>query len=503
MVEGILDRSREVLATERPDLLDALEPLMDAADAGNRHALDVFIRAVAGPGGVDERLLAKLLAGLVSASPTGLPPRRFDPKQITPVGDIKLPPDMTEMTALKRVVSEDFEFTKRTPAEIDVEVFKGIEYAKEARVNQEIPITTGDKVMMALAERVGRFTIDAFRAARENGVEIPPPPTSEAYDEILVKMVGFEPDVLAAWKSWTHWKSVLAYQFVGILTNDITYSRDPVERLERAIDSKDKWYEALAMFGLEDADIERAFARFYKNAGGYDDVRALGELRRFAKPEDESLMQNPAAAGQLGAAVMALHKADPSLGQDRFMELLPHYAYPMTMESCLAMLGRENPGFNGFYLFKARAILAWHMDPSTEQIDSLSSIVRQAGRKFKELDSFCRQMLGVRTLDLLDKIADLARQGYYPEPLALEIQDAFPRQVEFDLDAMRKAAEGAEGEAEFAGIARSPKAHGGEEDGGAAAGVESADAAAAQSIKAAEQLALSFAVVATPVKTKA
>ena len=503
MVQGILDRSREVLAAEQPDLLDALEPLMDAAEGGSGQARDIFMRAVAGPNGVDIKTLTKLLAGLASTSITGIRPVRTDSEKTIPEGEVKLPPDMIERTAIKRVWNGDFDLTKQTPAEIDIEIFKGIEYAKEERVDPDIPVTIGDEVMAELAERMGRFMIDALRAARTNGVEIAPPPTSEKYDEMLIKMIGFKPEVLEAWQSWTHWKSVMAYQFVGIIIYNVTYPKDPIERIERAIESRRKWYNALAMFDVEDADIERAIGNIYKRGGGHDDVRALGEYRRFVKPDDESLMENPAAAGLLGSAILALHKIDPSLDQERFIELLPHYAYPMTMESCLAMLARDNPGVNGFYLYKAQAVLMWHMEASTEQIDSLASMVRRTGRRFGELESFCRKMLGVRTVDLLEKIEGLARQGFYPEPLAIDIQETFPGEIEFDLDAMRNAADSPDGGTEIVGIVRETKAEAGEaEDEQEAAAAESADAAAAQAAKGAEQLTLGFAVMGTAIKPK-
>lgn len=187
--------------------------------------------------------------------------------------------------------------------------------------------------------------------------------------------------------------------------------------------------------------MERAISRLHHpGRGGYDYQRAMAELRRFVRADDDSISEDPASSGLLASALLMLHAQDSDLEQDRFIELLPHYAYPMTVESIKAMFTRENRGMSDDMLYKAQTALMWHMEPSFEQVESIASLFTRGGNKFKALDSFCQKILNVTLGTLERKIVYLAEQGFFVDPLIEEIEEKFPGQLNVDREELRKLA---------------------------------------------------------------
>lgn len=494
-----------------------LAPLLSAAEDGIGFAAEILMEAVLRQGRVNYRRLRRLLKGFALASDesavdvnhhepsvAATSATEFANSTIETVGhgdDFILPPYINEHHALKLISSSDLNMTGKTPTEILDGIFEGIEYARAQR-SENKPFSILQLVSRGLAEKAGLVILGGLN---ESGVKLPPPPHSEKYDQLLTKIVGFKPEVLDAWKSWDYWRISLAYQFAGILYDpeETKPSHDLIERIEHATELKRIWYTSLAEFGVEDADIEKAVKKYHRN-GGFNDLRALAELRRFVKPDDEELMQNPHSAALLASAIIALHAQDYSLGEDKFLKLLPHYAYPMTIESVARMLKDDNPLVTLYMRRKAEASLIWHADTSDEKIEFMASRVRLGGFHYTDPDKFSRDTFGVPASDLREKVLNMAREGFFAEPLAFDIMEAFPGRIEFDLDAMRSAAKSTDDETKFGGITRSAKAAADDdvEDDEEAAAEESAEAAAEQTMKGAEQLTLGLSVLGTSGKIK-
>jgi hypothetical protein len=493
----IVENARRIIADEGDKVVERLAPLVSLAQDGFEFAVEILRQAVVKPG----KVRADLLGKMANASAVS-PKMRIDDPHSDFAGEVKetiylheetadepeivLPPYMTAHEAIKRARNDELELIKLTPVEVEEDVFRGMEYARVQRAESE-PFSILDLVRREMADRMGALLIEEFSSPSRTGIEIPPPPTSERYDEMLVNVVGFKPEVLKEWQSWPFWKGVLAYQFAGILTKvwRIRNARDPIAQLEAAVEAKGKWYEALSMFDIDDADIEKAILRLYGDRG-FDELRATAELRRFVKPNDESLMTNPHSAALLARGIIKLHDIDPILGEDRFMSVLPPYAYPMTVESALAMLGAENTRVDVFMRRRAQSILNWHRYPSDEQVESLASLIGGSASQFKDLEGFCRRMLGVGAEDLKQKLSTLSEEGFPVEPLAKDIMEIFPHEKGFE------------------GIVRDTKAGDAEADEDEAAleaAAKSADAAAAQSATSA-QLEIGLSALGASIKPK-
>jgi hypothetical protein len=495
---AIASNARRIIEAEGEKVLERLAPLLSLASDGFEMAADILRNAVVKPGRVRFDLLGKLMNDSPptaairvdaphSAIDGDIQPTVYEWEGPTAEPDIVLPPYITEREALKRAAQSNLDLIKKTPAEVEEEIFRGMEYAR-VQLSEGEPFPILDLVRRAMAERMGNLLIDGLSPPDRTSIEIPPQPSSEKYNETLVHVIGFKPEVLEEWQSWPYWKGTLAYQFAGILTMvwRIRNTRDPIDQIENAIEAKRQWYNALAIFDVDDADIEKAIGRIY-GGKGFEDLRAIAELRRFVKPNDESLMQNPHSAALLARAITMLHQLDTTIDEDRFMSALPAYAYPMTVEGALVMLRAENTRVDLSMRRRAQAILTWHMHPSQEQVESIESLVRGSGSKFRDLENFCRRMINVGADDLVQKVRSLNEEGLFVEPLVRDILQTFP------------------GETEFRGIMRSTGADDVEadEDKKEAAAAESADAAAEQAAKGAEQLTLGLAVAATTIKPKA
>lgn len=517
---AIAENARRIIANESRKMQMRLAPLIGAAEDGFAIATEILNIAVLKPGRVHIERLKRLLEGYAlsdskpaasastaddavetprAAADAAAGPAQYEQDEADEGHDFVFPPYMTENEALKRVNDPELDLIGRTPEDVLKDIFEGMEYARQQR-SENKPFLILELANRELAERLGLVTLDGLRDARRNGIKVLPPPSSEKYDELLENIVGFKPETLDAWRSWEYWRIALAYQFAGILIGRRNPKPPPgwIMSLERAIGSRAAWYESLSSEGVEDADIEKAIRRFYRN-GGFDDLRALAELRRFAKADDEELMQNPHSAGLMASAIKMLHAEAPSMNEDDFLRLLPHYAYPMTVESAAAMLKRENTFVDLTMRRKAEAFLMWHAHPSDAQSEFIASRVRQGGVGYEDLDRFCRDTFGVGAKDMEEKVWELARDGIYAEPLAQDLMEAFPGRIEFDLDALRDAAksppapEEDEEEPATGRIMRAPVDEGGETmkaDAGGA-GSKSADAVGQQAKNGNAQLALS------------
>jgi len=524
VTQAIAENARRLIASQGQKIAQRLAPLLSAAEDGVGMAAEILKRTVLGRGHINFELLRQMIEGESRASAPSVPdvePARQAPPPNAPSGpvryerdapsddsDIVLPAYMTEHEALKRVRRPDLDITGRTPVEILEETFEGMEYARAQRSEKE-PFAIGELASRELAERAGRLVLEGLREARRNGIRVPPPPSSEKYDELLENIVGMKPQVLEAWKSWEYWRIALACQFAGLLVGRRN-TRPPAgwsAKLERVIEGRRAWYQSLSSFGVEDADIEKAIKRIH-GRGGFDDLRALAELRRFAKPDDEGLMRNPHSALLLASAVIMLHAEAPEMDEDDFLRLLPHYAYPMTAEGALRMLREQNPVADRFMLQRARAMLTWHMHPSDEQVESISAFVRKGGAHFRELDAFTRDMLGVKVEDLLVRIGELASQGLAVEHLARDLMDAFPGQVKLDLEKLRKTSKAQPAEEDEDVEERSyggtmmpvPEDGGGMKADAAEAESRSAEAAAGHTVNGGEQMALALPMTVTSIK---
>ncbi len=529
VTSAIAENARRIIASQGQRIASRLAPLLSAAEDGVGMAAEILKRTVLGRGHINFGLLRQMLEGSSPAdassaatpSAPDIEPAQKDGEPEAPSGptgyELEAPPDeseiilpayMTEHEALKRARRPDLEIAGRTPVEILEEIFEGMEYARVQR-SENKPLAIGELASRELADRAGKLVLEGLREARRNGIRVIPPPSSEKYDELLENIVGMKPPVLEAWKSWEYWRIALAHQFAGLLVGRRN-TRPPAgwsAKLERAIESRRAWYQSLSSFGVEDADIESAIRRIHGRSG-FDDLRALAELRRFARPDDEDLMKNPHSATLLASAIIMLHAEAPRMDEDDFLRLLPHYAYPMTAEGALRMLGEQNPVADSFMLQRARAMLTWHMHPSDGQVESISAFVRKGGAHFRELDKFTRDILGVRSEDLLVRIGELASEGFAVEYLARDLMDAFPGQVEIDLEKLRHASKADSAEEDDVGDGPS---YGGvigpvPEDGGgtmkadtAAAETKSAEAAAGNTVSGG-QMALALPIIGTSFK---
>lgn len=429
----VIARARAAFAQD-PDLLQQLTPLLNAADGGDQAARDIFAKSVGQSGSVDYGQLLRLLAGFASRAHTGIDPTPPRAKTLQQRADVLLPPHVTLRSALKR--AEQLDLLSMMPADAEAKIFDGMEYARDERVEGSAASNI-EKVRTAMAERVGKSIVKAFREARELGAAPLPPPagdTSDDYGAGLVRLMGLDAKTFDAWTIWPNWRSALACQFIDLLMNVREAGTSPnlAERMEQAIAFKRHWYIALGLHGLEDADLMQAVNTLYPDTRSDMGLQALAELARFVKPDDDSLMRHPSSARLLASAIVMLHGMAPFLEEDRFLRLLPPFAYPMTMEGAMEMLQPRGRRGNRSALFKAQSILMWHTPPSQEQATRLLQLVKEAGGKFKGLDHFSQGMLNVTPSDMARKIAEFEGDGVSVTELVGAIEDRFPHQLAID-----------------------------------------------------------------------
>jgi hypothetical protein len=221
---------------------------------------------------------------------------------------------------------------------------------------------------------------------------------------------------------------VLAFQFIDLLMNvrETGTSRSNAKRLEDALDLKWRWYQALGINGVDDYDLMKAVNTLYPDTRTDAGIKALAELARFAKPDDDSLMRHPSSARLLASAIDMVHAAAPFLRESRFLKLLPPFVHPMTMEGAMEMLNPQGRRGEASTLFRAQAMLMLHTPASQEQLDAIVRLVNDAGGKFKTFEDFCQSMLGLTPHDLGSKIAEHEGEGLSVRQLTGDIERIFP-----------------------------------------------------------------------------
>lgn len=409
-------------------LLEQLAPLLDAAEQGDAAARDIFVKSVSQDGVVNYGQLLAVLAGFASKVHTGIDPTPPKAKTLPPRGEVKLPPHITRKQALK--LADEIDFLRMMPADAEEAIFNEMPYARDERSDAR-SVRIIDEVRMHLAVRTGRALIKASDNVLEMGGNPVPPPAGDTYDDYcaaVMRLVDMEMDTLEAWLTWPHWKSVLAYQFVNLLMNvrEIGHSHSNAKRMEDAIEFKSRWYRALGINGVEDADLVRAVNTLYDDTRTDHGIKAMAELARYVKPDDDSLREHPSAPRLLASAIAMVHHAAPFLRESRFLKLLPPYIYPMTVEGALELLSPDARRGEASTLFQAQAMLMMHTIPSQEQLGALARLVQEAGENFETFEDFCRSMLGFTPDQLSQKIADLEATGFHADEATNEIDRVFP-----------------------------------------------------------------------------
>ncbi|MFA5811728.1 MAG: hypothetical protein WC956_05300 [bacterium] len=349
----------------------------------------------------------------------------------------------------------------------------GIRFSQAVRDGGIEKPTLREEVEAMLVERMARAIIRSLRPGRAP-LEIPKPPLSEEFPELIGKKLGAQPSIIDAWMQSGMWKNVLVTLFTAFLAEGvgpIDRENNSLARERRsAIDLKAQWYHKLEAIGMDIRDVGKAFESHYGKKNEEAKLRIVAEYSRL-DPKVREYLQGDAISIQLLMEDMReLHIAEPGLDGDSFLSLLTPYLEPMTAEEIGRRLkqgarkGTEEqdvaasdfgPVVTGegyreatkFERFVAQNILAWHTEDPYALAGRLEIYIANQ-LKYSDMQTFCLEELylkrGGRRLRrgriekgvpsaFMEKMRDLEAKGVDIRPLIAAIEKSFPGSLPVDF----------------------------------------------------------------------